>query len=52
MIPADTGKLIQQYFRSKTDQLLAVSKLAVCEHGGLKGNHREDLIKLSLLSHK
>ena len=48
MIQSNTGALIQQYFRNKTQQILALSEQAVCEHGGLKGNHREDLISLYL----
>ena len=48
MLKANTGRLIKQYFENKTDQLLAVSNQAVCEHNGLKGSHREDLIKIYL----
>lgn len=48
VIIAETGKLIKQYFQNKADQLLAVSKQAICEHSGLKGSHREDLVKIYL----
>jgi len=44
----NTEELIRQYFRSKAQQLLAASDEAICEHPGLKGSHREDLIKLYL----
>lgn len=39
-------ELLRQYFFSKTKQLVAASEEAICEHAGLKGSHREDLIKL------
>lgn len=45
---SETGKLMKQYFQNKTDQLIAISKQAICEHSGLKGSHREDLIKIYL----
>ena len=48
MISAKNSKLIQQYFNSKTQELLDVSRQAICEHSGLKGSHREDLIKIYL----
>lgn len=48
MIQADTQNLIRQYFINKTRQLLAVSEQAICEHSGLKGSHREDIIKIYL----
>lgn len=48
MIVAQTGKLIKQYFENKADQLLAISNQAICEHNGLKGSHREDLVKIYL----
>ncbi len=41
-------ELLSQYFRSKTLQLLAASDEAICEHSGLKGSHREDLIRIYL----
>lgn len=44
----NTHELLSQYFRSKTLQLLAASDEAICEHSGLKGSHREDLIKIYL----
>ena len=37
------GDLVRQYFRSKAAQLRAASELAVCEHGGLLGGHREEI---------
>ncbi len=48
MLIAEAGKLIKQYFKNKTIQLLAVSEQAICEHNGLKGSHREDLVKIYL----
>ena len=41
-------QLIQQYFRAKRRQLLAMSDLAVAEHGGLRGSHREELQRIYL----
>lgn len=32
---------IEEYFRAKTQELLAASKLPVTDHGGLRGVHRE-----------
>lgn len=49
MFISNTCNLIRQYFKSKLAQLLALSEQAVCEHNGLKGSHREDLIKISRL---
>lgn len=48
MFTSNTSNLIRQYFKSKSAQLLALSEQAVCEHNGLKGSHREDLIKIYL----
>lgn len=48
LIVAQTSKLIKQYFENKAEQLLATSRQAICEHNGLKGSHREDLIKIYL----
>ncbi|MGG0718216.1 DUF6602 domain-containing protein [Robertmurraya massiliosenegalensis] len=48
MITTETSRLIKQYFKNKSIQLLAVSDQAICEHNGLKGSHREDLIKIYL----
>ncbi len=43
-----TYRLIQTYFRMKTEQLIAVSNQAVVEHPTLKGTHRENLIDIYL----
>lgn len=43
-----TYELIQKFFQSKTDQLLAVSNQAITEHSTLKGTHRENLIDIYL----
>lgn len=48
MFISNTCNLIRQYFKSKLAQLLALSEQAVCEHNGLKGSYREDLIKIYL----
>ncbi len=48
MILSETGILIRNYFRSKAKELLAISEQAICEHSGLKGSHREDVIKIYL----
>jgi hypothetical protein len=45
---ATTQDLIQQYFRSKTKQLLAAAQEAICEHPGLRGSHREEVLRLYL----
>jgi hypothetical protein len=47
-MPEDNLQLVQQYFRAKRDQLLAMSKLAVAEHQGLRGSHREELQRIYL----
>lgn len=39
------ANLLQKYFRGKQRELLAVSDLAVAEHSGLKGSHREQVIR-------
>lgn len=44
----DNLQLVQQYFRAKRRQLLAMSELAVAEHGGLRGSHREELQRIYL----
>jgi hypothetical protein len=41
-------QLIQEYFRAKRHQLLAMSELAVVEHSGLRGSHREELQRIFL----
>ena len=40
--------LIKQYFRSKSKQLLAAVQEAICEHPGLRGSHREEILRLYL----
>ncbi len=45
---AMTQTLIQQYFRSKSKQLLASVEQVVSEHSGLRGNHREELLRIYL----
>jgi uncharacterized protein DUF6602 len=42
------SELVLDYFRSKALQLRAASDEAVCEHSGLKGSHREELIRIFL----
>jgi hypothetical protein len=46
MRPVQT--LLQQYFRSKAKQLLAAAHEAVSEHSGLRGSHREDILRIYL----
>lgn len=45
---SSTYQLIQTYFKTKTDQLIAVSNQAIVEHSTLKGTHRENLIDIYL----
>lgn len=40
-----TQRLVQQYFRSKTRQLLAAVQEVVSEHPGLRGSHREAVLR-------
>lgn len=40
--------LVQRYFRAKRRQLLAMGSLAVCEHTGLIGGHREEFQRVYL----
>jgi hypothetical protein len=44
----DNWQLAQRYFRAKRRQLLAMSDLAVAEHAGLRGSHREELQRIYL----
>jgi hypothetical protein len=44
----DNLQLVRQYFRAKSRQLSAMSDLAVAEHGGLQGSHREELQRIYL----
>lgn len=44
----NSQELIKQYFNSKTQQLLAACDEVISEHPGLKGGHREELVKLYL----
>lgn len=39
---------IQKYFISKTDEIIALSKQALTDHSGLKGDHRENILRLFL----
>jgi len=41
-------ELLQRYFRSKNRQLIASCDQTVCEHPGLIGGHRENIINLYL----
>jgi Domain of unknown function (DUF6602) len=43
-----TQKLVRQYFQMKAAQLRATASLAVCEHPGLVGGHREELQRVYL----
>ena len=45
---AKSQELVQQYFRAKRRQLLAMSEQAVVEHSGLRGSYREELQRLYL----
>lgn len=45
---AKTQELVQQYFRAKRRQLLAMSEQAVVEHSGLRGSYREELQRIYL----
>lgn len=44
----ETERRIRTYFRAKTAQLRALAELAVCEHTGLIGSHREQLNRIYL----
>lgn len=37
---------VRDYFRVKSRQLRASADLAVCDHNGLSGNHREELQRI------
>ncbi|MCP3819450.1 hypothetical protein NLX86_15450 [Streptomyces sp. A3M-1-3] len=39
---------VLHYFQAKSRQLLATSDLAVCEHSGLSGSHREEFQRIYL----
>ncbi|MCC6612078.1 MAG: hypothetical protein IT320_01305 [Anaerolineae bacterium] len=43
-----TEPLLAEYFENKAAQLLSGSKMAVTQHSGLKGSHREQLIRVYL----
>jgi hypothetical protein len=47
-VSAKTQDLVQQYFRAKRRQLLAMSEQAVVEHSGLRGSYREELQRIYL----
>ena len=44
----ETEQRIRTYFRAKTAQMKALAELAVCEHAGLIGSHREQLHRIYL----
>lgn len=44
----ETEDRIRAYFRAKTGQLKALAGLAVCEHSGLIGGHREQVHRVYL----
>jgi hypothetical protein len=44
----NTEERIRTYFRGKTAQLKALAGLAVCEHAGLIGSHREQIHRVYL----
>jgi hypothetical protein len=44
----ETEDRIRAYFRAKTAQLKALAGLAVCEHSGLIGGHREEVHRVYL----
>lgn len=43
-----TQALVQQYFQSKSRQLLASVEQVVSEHSGLRGSHREEVLRIYL----
>jgi len=43
-----TERRVRTYFRAKALQLKALAQLAVCEHAGLVGSHREQLQRIYL----
>jgi hypothetical protein len=45
---SDIQALLQQYFQSKRKQLLAASEQVITPHSGLKGAHREEVIRIFL----
>jgi hypothetical protein len=47
-VSAKSQELLQQYFRGKRRQLLAMSEQAVVEHSGLRGSYREELQRIYL----
>jgi hypothetical protein len=47
---ATIQELMQQYFRNKARELVAVAQQAICEHPGLRGGHREDVLRVYLNS--
>lgn len=44
----ETEQRIRTYFRAKAAQMKALAELAVCEHAGLIGSHREQLHRIYL----
>jgi hypothetical protein len=45
---SETEERIRTYFKAKTSQMKALAELAVCEHSGLIGSHREELHRIYL----
>lgn len=43
-----TQKLVRQYFQSKSRQLLASAEQVVSQHSGLRGSHREEVLRIYL----
>jgi hypothetical protein len=44
----DTQDRVRKYFRVKAAQVAAIAELAVCDHTGLAGSHREELHRVYL----
>jgi hypothetical protein len=45
-----TQDLLRGYFRSKSDQLRAAAQASVGDHAGLRGGHREAVVRIYLNS--
>lgn len=45
---SEAERRIQSYFRSKSQRLLAEAEEVVTEHSGLRGSHRENVIRIYL----
>ncbi len=46
----DVQERLQQYFRSKSRQLLAAAEEVITDHAGLRGGHRETILRIYLSS--